>query len=296
MAARLAVLRSHISATSPPDVAAAAGSAGPKVARVAIVTGVGPVAGLGGAIAARFAKEGYHVFAMGRTAAKLAATCAAIRAAGGRATPWPMKSIAASRAFSVAGTDQRLMEEEVVACFDAAAAAGPIEVVVQNHGPNMPPPTGGDMRNMARPFVEFMWKNNFVISFLVGREAARRMVPQGRGTVLFTGSTASIRGRPPFAAFAQAKGGVRFLAQSMAREYGNQGIHVAHVMVDGMLGGDRLLTMGPFGIVGWLIKKWRGSDGMVDIKATAELFWRLHAQPRGCWTHEAEVRPYNEAW
>eukprot|EP00666_Eupelagonemidae_sp_cell4sb_P002425 gene2425-11943_t len=105
---------------------------------------------------------------MGRTKAKIDETCDAIRASGGTATAMrPLSSIAASGPMSVARTDRELMEEEVTACFAAAAAAGTIEVVVQNHGPNMRPPSGADMREMPLSFVEFMWDVNFVISFLL---------------------------------------------------------------------------------------------------------------------------------
>jgi NAD(P)-dependent dehydrogenase (short-subunit alcohol dehydrogenase family) len=126
--------------------------------------------------------------------------------------------------------------------------------------------------------------------FLVGREAARRMVPRANGTILFTGATASVRGAAGFAAFASAKHGLRAVAQSMARELGPEGVHVAHVVVDGGIDGafiremlgDRLKDMPP--------------DAILQPDDIAETYWSLHAQPRSAWTFEADVRPWTERW
>merc|ERR1712217_138251 len=130
-------------------------------------------------------------------------------------------------------------------------------------------------------------------SFLVGREAARRMVPQKAdvmrpcGTLIFTGATASLRGKPPFVAFAQGKAGVRVLAQSMAREYGPKGLHVSHIVVDGAVAGDRIKK--DFGLS---LK----DSSAIDVDATAETLWHLHLQPPSTWTHELEVRPFSGEW
>jgi NAD(P)-dependent dehydrogenase (short-subunit alcohol dehydrogenase family) len=126
--------------------------------------------------------------------------------------------------------------------------------------------------------------------FLVGREAARRMVPAGGGALLFTGATASLRARPPFTAFASAKAALRALAHGLAREFGPQGLHVAHVIVDGMIEGEMLLSRFP------AAKERAGEDGMLHPDAIAEAFFTLYAQPRSAWTLELDVRPYKESF
>jgi NAD(P)-dependent dehydrogenase (short-subunit alcohol dehydrogenase family) len=116
------------------------------------------------------------------------------------------------------------------------------------------------------------------------------MAPRERGTILFTGATASLRGRPPFAAFASAKAGLRIVAQSMAREFGPQGIHVAHVVIDGAIDGDKInLNLPEYA-------KSKGEDGMLGVDAIAETFWSLHVQPRSAWTHELDLRPFKETF
>jgi NAD(P)-dependent dehydrogenase (short-subunit alcohol dehydrogenase family) len=141
----------------------------------------------------------------------------------------------------------------------------------------------------AQDFEEF-WRVGCFSGFLVGREAARRLVPLGRGTVIFTGASASLRGRPGFAHFSAAKAGLRMVAQSMAREYGPLGIHVAHVVVDGGIDGDRLRQAAP----GLMAQ--RGEDGLLDIAAIAENYWYIHRQPRSAWTHEIDLRPFKESF
>ena len=124
----------------------------------------------------------------------------------------------------------------------------------------------------------------------LGREAARRLVPLGRGTVIFTGASASIRGKPGFAHFSAAKAGLRMISQSMAREYGPAGIHVAHVVVDGGIDGDRLRSRGAAGLRG------REDDGLLNIDAIAENYWHIHRQPRSAWTQELDLRPFKETF
>jgi NAD(P)-dependent dehydrogenase (short-subunit alcohol dehydrogenase family) len=126
--------------------------------------------------------------------------------------------------------------------------------------------------------------------FLVGRETARRLVPLGRGTLIFTGASASLRGKPGFAHFAAAKAGLRAIAQSMAREYGPHGLHVAHVVIDGGIDGERLRRRLPRSV------EERGEDGLLAIDAIAEAYWRLHRQPRSAWTHEIDLRPFKESF
>ena len=135
---------------------------------------------------------------------------------------------------------------------------------------------------------EDFWRIGCFGGFLVGRETARRLVPLGRGTVLFTGASGSLRGKPGFAHFAAAKAGLRMLAQSMAREYGPQGIHVAHVVIDGGIDGDRLRRNRPDVI------KERGEDGLLGVDAIAETYWQIHRQARSAWAQEIDLRPFKE--
>jgi NAD(P)-dependent dehydrogenase (short-subunit alcohol dehydrogenase family) len=135
---------------------------------------------------------------------------------------------------------------------------------------------------------EKVWRLGCYAGFLFGREAARRLTPRGKGTILFTGATASVRGGAHFAAFAAAKNGLRAVAQSMARELGPKGIHVAHVVIDGMI--DSAATRARFPERA----KDLGPDAMLDTGAIAELFYQIHAQPRSAWTFEADLRPSGE--
>jgi NAD(P)-dependent dehydrogenase (short-subunit alcohol dehydrogenase family) len=143
---------------------------------------------------------------------------------------------------------------------------------------------------MDAAFFESAWRVGCLGGFLVGREAARRMVPAGGGTLLFTGATASVRARPPFTAFAAAKAALRALAHGLAREFGPQGLHVAHVIVDGMIEGDQILSRFP------AAKERAGQDGLLAPDAIADAYYLLHAQPRSAWTLELDVRPYKESF
>jgi NAD(P)-dependent dehydrogenase (short-subunit alcohol dehydrogenase family) len=239
----------------------------------AIVVGVGAERGLGAAVARRFAAGGHHVYVAGRTAEKIAQVVQTIRGNGGNAEP-----------VSIDTTS----EQDVLALFDLAfsprAQIAPPDVVVYNAGNNRKL----DFRELTAEQFEHFWRVGCFGGFLVGREAARRLVPLGRGTVLFTGASGSLRGKPGFAHFAAAKAGLRMLAQSMAREYGPLGIHVAHVVIDGGIHGDRLLARSP-----QLVEQ-RGEDGLLDVDAIAENYWHLHRQQRSAWAQEVDLRPYKE--
>jgi NAD(P)-dependent dehydrogenase (short-subunit alcohol dehydrogenase family) len=239
--------------------------------RSCLVIGVGAEDGLGGALCKRFAKSGeLHVFAAGRTPARLEALVARIRVAGGFATAIP--------------TDTT-REDDVIRLFDTAeqATGAPPAVVLYNAGNN----AFVDFRRTEAAFFEDMWRVACFGGFLVGREAARRMLPGG-GTVIFTGASASLRGRPGFAHFASAKAGLRMIAQAMAREYGPQGLHVAHVIVDGGIAGERLRTAVPQFVAA------KGEDGLLDLDAIAETYWHIHGQHPTAWTHEVDLRPFKE--
>ncbi len=236
----------------------------------ALVVGVGPRVGLGAALSRRFACEGLHVFVAGRTAVQLEAVATDLRAAGGVATP------------VVTDTTH---EEDVLRLFQTVKDNGPpLDLVAYNAGNNRWSP----LLDMDARMFEDLWRVCCFGGFLVGREAARCMVPRGRGSILFTGATASIRGRPPFTAFAAAKAGLRSLAQAMAREFGPQGIHVAHVIIDGAIAGDKINQLLPD------YAKSKGEDGMLNIDAIADSFWHLHSQHRSAWTHEIDLRPFKE--
>lgn len=237
----------------------------------AIVVGVGSEQGLGAALSRRFGCEGYNVVVSGRTEAKLARVVRAIIDDGGKAE---------------AVVADATIETDVVALFDRAetGGAGDFDLVVFNAGNN----ARHDFRTMPVEFFEQTWRVATLGGFLVGREAVRRLVPRGRGTIIFTGATASLRGRAPFTAFASAKAGLRSLAQSMAREFGPLGIHVGHVVIDGGIDGEKLSAASP------QLKIERGADGLLNIDAIADAYWHLHRQHRSAWTHELDLRPFKE--
>lgn len=240
----------------------------------AVVVGVGAERGLGAALCRRFAAEGYHVLVAGRTPEKIDRVARTIETQGGRATPVP--------------TDTT-REEDVACLFDLAMAEeedghGPADLVVYNAGNNQ----RLRFTEVSAETFEAFWRVGCFGGFLVGREAARRLLPLGRGTVLFTGASASLRGRPGFAHFAAAKAGLRAVAQSMAREYGPQGIHVAHVVIDGVIDGDMVRRGRP------QIVEQRGEDGLLAVDAIAEAYWQIHRQHPTAWTHEIDLRPYKE--
>jgi len=239
-------------------------------AKVALVIGAGEATG--GAIARRFAREGYTVCVTRRNADKLKPLVESIEKAGGRA-----------RAF---GSDARKEEQVVELVRTIERDSGPIEVCVFNVGGNVRFP----IREMTTRVYTKVWEMAALAGFLAGREAAKVMVPRGGGTILFTGATASLRGGKGFAAFAGAKHALRALAQSMARELGPEGIHVAHVVVDGAIDTPFIRDTFP--------ERYALKDkaGILDPEAIAENYWQLHLQPRSAWTHELDLRPWMEAW
>jgi NAD(P)-dependent dehydrogenase (short-subunit alcohol dehydrogenase family) len=237
-------------------------------ARAALVVGAGDATG--GAIARRFAREGLVACVTRRNAGKLQPLVAEIEGAGGRA-----------RAF---GSDAR-KEDEVIALVDGIEReVGPIEVAVFNVGGNVRFP----IRELTSRVYTKVWEMGAFAGFLVGREVARVMAPRGRGTILFTGATASVRGGSGFAAFAGAKHALRALAQSMARELGPLGIHVAHVVIDGAIDTPFIRDNFP---ERYALKE---KAGILDPAAIAESYWQLHRQPRSAWTHELDLRPWIE--
>ncbi|HJT08524.1 MAG TPA: SDR family oxidoreductase [Stellaceae bacterium] len=238
--------------------------------QVALVIGAGDA--LGGAIARRFAREGLIAAVVRRHGDKLAPLVDAIRSAGG-----------AAEAF---GIDARKEEQMTELVQRVERDLGPIEVAVFNIGANVRFPI---RETTARVYFK-VWEMGCFAGFLMGREVAKVMVPRQRGTILFTGATASVRGSAGFAAFAGAKHGLRALAQSMARELGPLGIHVAHTVIDGAI--DTAFIRDNFP-ERYALKE---QGGILDPDAIAENYWRLHQQPRSAWTHELDLRPWIENW
>lgn len=238
----------------------------------AVVLGVGPPRGLGAAIARRFAREGYHVTIVGRSEDKLQASLSDLRAVG-----------AAAEAVVGDVTDEALVQR-VVAQADRPDA--PLQAALFNAGGNWP----ASFLDMDAAFLEQMWRTNTLAGFFFAKAAIKAMLPRQAGTLIFTGASASLRGKARFGGFAQAKAALRALAQSAAREFGPQGIHVAHVIVDGAIDGDRINTFLPG------LKAERGEHGLLDPDAIADNYWHLHQQARSAWTHELDLRPWVEPW
>ncbi|MFA5121808.1 SDR family oxidoreductase [Zavarzinia sp.] len=237
---------------------------------VALVIGAGDA--LGGAIARRFAREGFAACVVRRNADKLEPLVEEIRAAGGTA-----------HAF---GVDAR-REEAVTPLFShIEGAIGPVEVMVFNIGANVRYLV---TETTARVYYK-VWEMACFAGFLTGREAARVMAARGRGTIIFTGATASVRGRAGFSAFSGAKHALRALAQSMARELGPQGIHVAHTIIDGAI--DTAFIRDNFPD----LYATRAQDGILNPDHIADAYWSLHSQKRDAWTHELDLRPWSENW
>ncbi|MEQ1863433.1 MAG: SDR family NAD(P)-dependent oxidoreductase [Micropepsaceae bacterium] len=231
---------------------------------------------IGSAIARKFAAEGYTVFAGRRTAEKLAALKSEIEAAGGACV---------ARAL-----DAR-KEDEITRFLQEADAHAPLEIVIINPGANVSFPI---LETTERVFFK-VWEMACKAGFLSGREAARIMLLRGRGSIFFTGATASVRGGSGYAAFSSAKAGLRMVAQSMARELGPKNIHVAHLVIDA--GVDTAF-------VRERIKTARGADALANLPedalmepaSIANTYWALHQQSRDAWTFELDLRPYGEKW
>ncbi|MCJ8170101.1 SDR family oxidoreductase [Atopomonas sediminilitoris] len=238
--------------------------------KVALVIGAGDATG--GVIAKRFAREGYTVCATRRSADKLQPLIDEIVASGGQAHGF--------------ASDAR-KEDEVAALVEQIERdIGPIEVYVFNIGANVP---CSILDETARKYFK-IWEMACFSAFLTAQAVARRMVSRGRGTLLFTGATAALRGSANFAAFAGAKHALRALAQSMARELGPNNIHVAHVVVDGCIDTDFIRTHVP----DMYAKK--DQDGILNPDHIADNYWHLHTQPRDAWTFELDLRPWQERW
>jgi NAD(P)-dependent dehydrogenase (short-subunit alcohol dehydrogenase family) len=235
----------------------------------AVIVGVGAEQGLGAALCRLLANKGYHVIIAGRTPAKIDQVAASINASGGSA-----------EAIETDATDEaaviRLFDHAFTARDDIAAP----DFIVFNAGINRPI----GFRDLTAAQFEEFWRICCFGGFLVGREAARHLALLGRGTVIFTGASASLRGKAGFAQFAAAKAGLRMISQSMAREFGPIGLHVAHTIIDGGIDGERLRSRRPD----------VDADGLLNIDAIAESYWHIHRQHPSAWTQELDLRPYKE--
>ena len=234
----------------------------------AVVAGVGE--GLGSAVARRFAAAGYNAVMWARSEDKVKGYAEQIRAKGGQATGMKV--------------DVRVEQDVTDAFVRIEREHGPVEVAVFNAGAQHRKP----LLEISADQFEKVWRLGCLGGFVFGREAIRHMLPRKRGTVLYTGATSALRGGANFAAFAATKFGLRAVAQSMAREFGPQGIHVATVIVDGAIDmpaihqrfGDRIKDLPP--------------DGLLNPDAIAQTYFQLHQQQRSAWSLEIDVRPYCE--
>lgn len=236
--------------------------------KVALVVGAGDATG--GSIAKRFAREGYTVCVTRRTREQLDPLVAEIEAAGGVVFAF--------------GSDTR-QEDQVIELIDHIERdIGPLEVAVYNVGGNV----RFSILEMTARVYRKVWEMCAFGGFLMGREVAKRMVERGHGTILFTGATASLRGGNGYAGFAGGKHALRALAQSMARELGPMGVHVAHVVIDGAIDTKWIAEMFPDRYA------MKDRDGILNPDHIAEVYWQIHSQPRSTWTFETDVRPWME--
>ena len=238
---------------------------------VAWIAGVGASAGLGAAVARRFAKGGLTVALTGRSAPRVRAVTAEIAAAGGQAHALPGDVSSAEEAGRIAAE---------------VSALGTLHAAIFNAGNAV----RGTPLELTPEQFEATWRGSTFAGFIFARVVLPALLAGGGGSLLFTGATASLRGRGPFVAFAAAKAGLRSVAQSIAREYGPQGVHAAHIVIDGGIDGERLRTGAPQRVAH------AGADGLLNPDAIAETYWQLHRQHRSAWTHELDLRPYKETF
>jgi NAD(P)-dependent dehydrogenase (short-subunit alcohol dehydrogenase family) len=238
---------------------------------VAWIAGVGASAGLGAALARRFAAGGLLVAVTGRHAERVQALAAAIVAAGGQAHALP---------------GDVSSERDIERLSQVLQSLGVLQSAVFNAGNAV----RGTPLELTPGEFESTWRGSTYAGFLFARTALPRLLAAGGGSLLFTGATASLRGRGPFVAFAAAKAGLRSVAQSFAREYGPQGVHVAHIVIDGGIDGEQLRRNAPERITD------AAADRLLSPDAIAETYWQLHRQHRSAWTHELDLRPYREAF
>ncbi|MCH9750646.1 MAG: SDR family NAD(P)-dependent oxidoreductase [Alphaproteobacteria bacterium] len=236
-----------------------------------IVLGAGASQGVGGALGRKFAEQGHHVIMTGRTASKVEALAAEISAAGGSAESLPVDVTS---------------EADLDTLFEHAKARGPVAAVLYNAGNNAIIP----FEQLDAETVEQFWRVGCFGAFLTAKRAIPILEQQGRGSLFFTGASGSMRGKPNFAHFAMMKAGLRMLAQSLARDYGRKGVHVAHFIIDGVIDGEQVRSRFGDYLDGL------GDDGGLSPDAIADAYWHVHSQHRSAWTHEMDLRPFKESW
>ena len=235
-----------------------------------LVLGVGPVQGLGIALCKKFAEEGYTVFGCGRNEENMKS----------------LQNLSTSNGSVRGIVGDVTQPRDVMSIFEQVDRSGTqLESVIYNAG-----------NNNAKPFLEMdidffqdLWEVCAKGAFLVAQQSIPRLLVGG-GSLLFTGATASIRSKPPFTAFAAAKSAERSLAQGLAKEFGPQGIHVAHIIIDGIIDGDKVNLRFPD------FANSKGEDGKLDIDSIAENFLMLHKQQKSTWSFELDLRPWSENW
>jgi len=227
------------------------------------VLGVGAEQGIGFQTAQHFGRNGHQVYVAGRDETRLKAQADQLGAI----------------ALCLDATDPDAVQD----AFDKLPV---LDCIVHNVGANV----RKTFDEMDAAFFETMWRTNSLSAFNVAKAGGTKLKAQGYGSLLFTSASAAMRGKPGFGAFAATRGGNRMMIQALAKELGPQGVHVAQVVVDGIVNGQRALDRWPE------VVQNLGDDGTIDPAAVAEVFWFLHHQPRSAWTHEMDIRPFKESF
>lgn len=238
---------------------------------VAVIIGVGASNGLGAALARRFAKENMKTIIVGWTAEKIDKVAEEINQTGAKVLSYKADITQA---------------DQVNEALEFAVNQGDISVVIYNAGNNAIIP----FEQLTPKLFEDFWRICCFGAFLTAKAALPHLLKRGGGSLLFTGASGSLRGRENFAHFASAKAGLRNLTQSLARDFGPKGIHVGHVIIDGLIDGQRLRDIAKEYLESM------GEDGSLKPDDIAEAFWQIHVQPRNAWTHEIDLRPFKEKW
>ena len=237
--------------------------------KTAVILGAGPVEGLGANLSMHAARAGLHTFISGRTESALGAIVSKITSEGGKAS-----------AVCADATDP----EQVRSLVNKAEESGPIDLAIYNAGNAFP----GDFTTMSPKYFEEAWKVCTFGGFLFSQRVILKMLPRESGTLLFTGASASVRGKPNFSAFTAAKAGLRALSQSLAREFQPKGIHVGHVIIDGGILGEKIISNYPDYAAS------AGKNGLIGLDGISETFMHLYSQPKNAWTHEIDIRTFKE--
>lgn len=241
----------------------------------AVVVGVGASKGIGAAVCRRIAREGLLVYVAGRSVEKLNKVVDEIRQQGGMAERYVLD---ASKTAEVDALFRQIAKRQQR-----------LDLVVHNVGSNMP----SRFLSSSLPFFDRMWRLTFLSAYLVGQRASSLMLKQQQGTLIFTGASASLRGKPYFAAFTIGKSALRAYAQGLAKILHTENIHVAHVVIDGVVDGDRV-NRALYGLGNWF-RRFRGSGGL-NIESIADNYWMLHQQSKPVWIHELDLRPLGETF